>query len=147
MKPSKGNAIWNAHVLTMAAVLLGMTSIANAKPADAGTNDASQVSASVKRDPFWPVGYVPKEVQSQMLKKSSKSSLQIGGNSWREAMKKVVINGVSSRSDSEYYAVINGTIKSVGDTVSVTLGNTTYTWAVDNIKPPGSVKLRRVSVR
>ena len=62
-------------------------------------------------------------------------------------MKKVVINGVSSSADNDYYAVINGEVKSVGDTVSVRMDSSVYTWAVDDIKPPGSVKLRRVSVR
>lgn len=108
-----------------------------------GTNDAQKTAAVVKRDPFWPVGYKPK----QMVQKEQKGKTKIiPGGSWKEAMKNVVINGVSSR-DNEHFAVINGELKSVGDTVSVRLGTSVYTWAVVSIEPPSSVKLRRVSVR
>lgn len=107
-----------------------------------GTNDADIVVTASKRDPFWPVGYVPKELQKKevaVVKKPTES------NDWSGAMKKVVINGVSSRANNEFFAVVNGEVKSVNDTVSVTHGGMTYTWAVASIKPPGSVRLRRVS--
>ncbi len=112
-----------------------------------GTNDAKKKPEAVKRDPFWPVGYTPKNMQSVAEQGASEGGTEAAANSWSAAMKKVVINGVSSRADNEYYAVINGSIKSVGDTVSVRLGNSVYTWAVDGIEPPGSVQLRRLSVR
>ncbi len=108
-----------------------------------GTNNAKKGHAAVKRDPFWPVGYMPISTQNS----SEESSVASTGGSWQKAMKNVVINGVSSSAESEYYAVINGELKSVGDTVSVRLDGSVYTWAVDSIEPPGSVKLRRVSVR
>lgn len=135
---------------TLMALLIvsGITHVAVAastKPTKDGTNDAKKANAAVKRDPFWPVGYVPKNVQTLSPEAGSANVVVAGG--WSEAMKKVVINGVSSRASDEYYAVINGAVKSVGDTVSVRLGTSTYTWAVDGIEPPGSVKLRRVSVR
>ena len=129
-------------------ILLGIAHLAeaaNGKPTQAGTNDAQKASAAVKRDPFWPVGYVPKNVQTRSSATGESKEVVAGG--WSEAMKKIVINGVSSRADNEYCAVINGVVKSVGDTVSVKLGGSVYTWAVDGIEPPGSVKLRRVSVQ
>ena len=107
-----------------------------------GMNDANVKISASKRDPFWPVGYVPKELQKKVeavVKKPTES------NDWSGAMKKVVINGVSSRANNDFFAVVNGEVKSVNDTVSVTHGGMTYTWAVASIKPPGSVKLRRVS--
>jgi len=111
----------------------------------AGTNDARTGGAVEKRDPFWPVGYRPNHiVRNTPLGKIQSSS---SGGTWNEAMKKVVVNGVSSRADNEYFAVINGEVKRVGDTVSVRLGTSVYTWAVDGIEPPVSVQLRRVSVR
>ena len=68
-------------------------------------------------------------------------------SNWKDAMKKVVINGVSSRADDEFFAVINGQVKSIGETVTLKHEGTIYTWAVDSITPPGSVKLRRVSAK
>lgn len=107
-----------------------------------GINDAQVELSASKRDPFWPVGYVPKELQKKVkavVKKPTES------NDWSGAMKKVVINGVSSRANNDFFAVVNGQVKSVNDTVSVSHGGMIYTWAVASIKPPGSVKLRRVS--
>lgn len=122
-------------------LLLSSESFSQTKTSS-GTNDASVIGTAIKRDPFWPVGYVPKELQKKevaVVKKPTES------NDWKGAMKKVVINGVSSRSNNEFFAVVNGEVKSVNDTISVTHGGMTYTWAVAGIKPPGSVKLRRVS--
>ncbi|MDF7809298.1 hypothetical protein P4E94_17770 [Pontiellaceae bacterium B12219] len=108
-----------------------------------GMNDAKTETSAVKRDPFWPVGFVPesqmKDEKAVVVKKPT------GNNDWSGAMKKVVINGVSSRANNEFFAVINGAVKSENDTVSVEHEGTIYTWAVASIKPPGSVKLRRVS--
>ena len=112
-----------------------------------GTNDALEQEAFIKRDPFWPVGYVPKITKSVISKGNSEQGVAKVDNSWNEAMKKVVINGVSSQAQNAYFAVINGQIKSVGDTVTISHGGTIYTWAVDGIEPPSSVKLRRVSAR
>ncbi|MDF7801283.1 hypothetical protein P4C99_17525 [Pontiellaceae bacterium B1224] len=122
-------------------MLLGTESFSQTKTSS-GTNDAQVVTAVSKRDPFWPVGYVPKELQKNSAKEVKKPT---ESNDWNGAMKKVVINGVSSRADNEFFAVVNGEVKSVNDTISVTHDGMTYTWAVASIKPPGSVKLRRVS--
>lgn len=110
-----------------------------------GTNDALTEQAAPKRDPFWPVGYVPESIRRAEAEKNIEAETPVVNNNWNEAMKKVVINGVSSRADNEFFVVINGQVKSVGDTVSLNHEGTIYTWAVDSINPPGSVKLRRVS--
>lgn len=112
-----------------------------------GTNDAPEQKAVIKRDPFWPVGYVPKNITSMVPKGNAEQGAAKVDNSWNEAMKKVEINGVSSRAKNAYCAVINGQVKSVGDTVAINHSGTIYTWAVDGIEPPSSVKLRRVSAR
>jgi hypothetical protein len=123
------------------ALFMSLTSFSQTK-SPGGTNDASIQGTVEKRDPFWPVGYVPERVKQAEVKKTVKPT---GLNDWNGAMKKVVINGVSSRADNEFFAVINNEVKSVNDTISVSHGGITYTWAIASIKPPGSVKLRRVS--
>ena len=111
-----------------------------------GTDDAKKEVSAIKRDPFWPVGYVPESVKAALAAKANPQTVRpTVGNDWNKAMKNVVINGVSSRADNEFFAVVNGQVKSVGDTVTVNYQGTVYTWAVEGIKPPGSVKLRRVS--
>ena len=140
----------NARILgvALAIVLAGTINFAQAQKVSAsGTKDALEQEAVRKRDPFWPVGYMPKITTSVIPIDSSVQSLTKVDNSWNEAMKKVVINGVSSRAKNAYCAVINGQVKSVGDTVTINHGGTIYTWAVDGIEPPSSVKLRRVSAR
>ena len=130
--------------------LLCMAMVAHAATetnAIGGMDDAKKVVTSSKRDPFWPVGYVPEQVVADGQGVVNKPGKPKVNNNWSTAMKEVVINGVSSRSNNEFYAVINGSVKSVGDTVAVNHEGTTYTWAVDSIKPPGSVNLRRVSAR
>lgn len=112
-----------------------------------GADSALNPSITVKRDPFWPVGYIP-----DWIKNAGKSAAVIesgdnGNSDWNAAMKLVVIQGVSSRSGSEFFAVINDQIKSIGEAVSVKYGNNIYSWAVESISPPSSVTLRRVSVK
>jgi hypothetical protein len=116
-------------------------SFSQTKPSS-GTNDANSVATVSKRDPFWPVGFVPKELQK---KDEADVKKPTDSNDWSGAMKKVVINGVSSRGSDDFFAVVNGQVKSISDTVSVVHEGVTYTWEVASIKPPGSVKLRRVS--
>lgn len=124
-------------------LLLCSISISQGKSAG-GTNVALTKKAESKRDPFWPVGYVPERVKEPEVEKIEIKK-PVVSNDWSGAMKKVVINGVSSRANNDFFAVINGGVKSVNDTVSVVHGGVTYTWAIASIKPPGSVKLRRVS--
>lgn len=103
--------------------------------------DAKKICVAPLRDPFWPVGFEPtKKVNVEVIKQQS-----LADKNWNEAMKQVSIQGVSS-SSGEYYAIINAEARRVGESVSVEFGGMRYTWKIDRIAPPGSVKLRRVSV-
>jgi hypothetical protein len=129
-------------------VVLSVASAYSKPNQGSGTNDAKKMEASEKRDPFWPVGYVPERIKNAALTDAQKTAKRLDGSKdWNSAMKQIVINGISSRANDEFIAVINGQIKSVGEHISVTQGGSVFTWAVDSIAPPGSVKLRRVSVK
>ncbi len=106
---------------------------------EAASNDGKE--NAVKRDPFWPVGYVAKGEENSAL--TQRKQGDSGAVDWKKAMKQVVINGVSSRADNDYVAVINSEVRSVGESVSIWYGGAKYTWKVEKITPPGSVKLRR----
>lgn len=112
-----------------------------------GTDLAKTASSTVKRDPFWPVGYTPEWAKDAGKSSQEPVAAGNGNGDWNIAMKQVVIQGVSSSADNDSYAVINGEIKTVGDTVSVKYGSSTYTWAVESITAPSAVQLRRVSVK
>ena len=107
--------------------------------------DHAKVSKVVMRDPFWPVGYTPKWIIEKNAESQNKAVENEGSTDWNKAMERVEIQGVSSRAGNEFYAVINGQIKSAGETVSVMVGSVNYTWMIEDISPPSSVKLRRVS--
>lgn len=108
--------------------------------------DGAKVSAvAAQRDPFWPVGYTPKWIIEKQPKEEGAAVKYKGTIDWNEAMEQVAIQGVSSRSGNEFYAVINAEVKSTGETVSVKIGDVSYTWMIEGISPPSSVKLRRVS--
>jgi len=126
--------------LLLAAGVAGASPGRNTAPAKDGAINAKNSSDVALRDPFWPVGYEPeKPVDVEIVKQQS-----LADRNWNEAMKQVAIQGVSSVS-GEYYAIINTETKRVGESVSVEYGGMRYTWRVDGIAPPGSVKLRRVS--
>ena len=113
-----------------------------------GTNNANKEVVAIARDPFWPVGYQPKRIQGQ--EEIARQQILAGPNSetdWDVAMSQVIINGVSSRGGNEYIAVINNEVKMLGESVSIWFGGTRYTWKVESIAPPGSVKLRRVTAQ
>jgi hypothetical protein len=121
--------------------------LSTAKPSD-GTNNAKKGVVVASRDPFWPVGYRPEQPQDK--KEVARQQILIGKNGttdWNVAMNQVVINGVSSRGGNEYVAIINNEVKTVGESVSVLFRGTHYTWQVESIAPPGSVKLRRISAQ
>ena len=131
-------------ILLVLSIGLASTAYSQSNKSD-GMDDALKEKSVPKRDPFWPVGYVPEgEVK---VDDEQKIVIPVVNNNWNEAMKNVVINGVSSRADHEFFAVINGQVKSVGERVTLKHEGTVYTWAVERITPPGSVKLRRVSAQ
>lgn len=134
------------EITIILASVLGMSGVLNVRSQTnkvSGTNSAI-TSSREQRDPFWPVGFVPKGAVQENEKKKIEHDKN---TNWEKAMTQIAIQGVSSRAGNDFYAVINGQVKSVGETVSVSVSGSLYTWMVDSIAPPRSVKLRRVSVQ
>ncbi|MEI6891707.1 MAG: hypothetical protein V5783_05995 [Pontiella sp.] len=138
---------WNAGTRTLSLLGVGLMlsfECFSQTNINRGTNEAVLMPGVMKRDPFWPVGYVPERfLPDENENRNAKKLTKISG--WAGAMKKVVINGVSSRANNNFFAVINGQIKRVNDTVSIRHGGNTYAWVVVSIQLPSSVQLRRVS--
>ncbi len=112
-----------------------------------GTDDAKVGVVAVQRDPFWPIGYTPKWIVEKKAEGQVKGVETKESIDWNKAMGQITIQGVSSRAGNEFFAVINGQVKSTGETVSVQVGDVNYTWAIEGISPPSSVKLRRISAQ
>ena len=112
-----------------------------------GIDDAKVDIVAVQRDPFWPIGYTPEWIVGKESNGQAKVVEKEESIDWNKAMKQVAIQGVSSRAGNEFFAVINGQVRSTGETVSVQVGEVNYTWAIEGISPPSSVKLLRVSAK
>lgn len=117
-------------------------------------------SLSVRRDPFWPVGYVPRVVEKPPPGAAASSGAMIAPAApvaerpldWNEAKRHVDIRGTSrvgrdkSTGSELYQAVVNGRIVEAGDTVSVSFEGRLYRWRVQAITPAG-VSLTRMDAR
>ena len=114
-------------------------------PRSGGMDDARR-SATLLRDPFWPIGFVPKRVVFEQ--EAGEPVVQVEAETdWSKAMKHIAIQGVSSRSGSEFFAIINGEVKAAGEKVAVVVDDVQYTWVIESISPPHSVRLRRMTVQ
>jgi hypothetical protein len=133
-------------VLLLSAGYAGSGEEGAAAKKTAGTDIALSGPDAPLRDPFWPVGYQPKTAAAQLSKEPARVAAGAGEIDWNAAMEKISIQGVSTRAGNDFYAVINGEVKSEGETVSVEIGTISYTWMIDDIAPPSSVKLRRLTV-
>lgn len=121
-----------------------------------GSDNAAGVSN--ERDPFWPVGYVPRKVQN--YKDKARGNVVTGVEIvpepvktpvWDEAGKKLDIRGISliHERDSKtpkYLAMIAGKLVESGDVVSVRYDDRTYRWKVVGISEEG-VSLQKIDVR
>jgi len=143
MRRSDDSARPRARHLIPVLCLLSVGPVIAGSSDPGGTNDAI-VQDAVRRDPFWPIGYVPEFSTREVI--DPVAAVQSADSSgWDAARKEVDINGVSSRADNQFCAVINGQLMEVGDKLSVNYKGTIYTWEVEDIAASGSVKLRRVT--
>lgn len=147
------NKTVSSRKFSVVAVLLCLVGLqgapyVNAQPVHKGGMEHAVASEAVtQRDPFWPVGYAPKRVVEEKTNGEEAAVEKNGSTDWDKAMKQVSIQGISSRAGSESFAVINGNIKCVGESISIRVDDVNYTWLIESIAPPSSVKLRRLSAQ
>ena len=133
-------------VMVLTGVLAASAVDEATSPVD-GMDDAPTPSSVIQRDPFWPVGFEPKR---SVVTETTDENVTVRveqGTDWNKAMEQVAIQGVSSKAGHESYAIINGQVKSVGETVTIRVGEINYTWMIEGISPPSSVNLRRLSAQ
>ena len=95
---------------------------------------AAGEQGGVLRDPFWPVGFIPKGVAVDGAR-AQKSDEIAGTPQWAEAIKQLSLSGIMNTGQGTYVAIVNGQAVSEGDTISVFFSGRNYTWTVRTITP------------
>jgi len=121
-------------------------------------NPVDALDVTQPRDPFWPVGYVPKripKIKKQGLGKPSTfvetTPEPVRAPLWEEARKKLDIRGISLIHDKnstllKYLAMVAGKLVETGDVVAVRYDERVYRWRVVGISEEG-VSLQKMDVR
>ena len=132
-------------------------------PAAPVSGTATTRVTAVRRDPFWPVGFVPKRTDKALpaAGKGSPTAGNPGGTAsqpapkavdWEEALRHLDIRGISrvardrTSGREAYFAVVNGRIVEEGDTVASSWEGRVYRWRVGQITPNG-VQLSKLDSR
>ncbi len=95
------------------------------------------------RDPFWPVGYFPKDWQAD--NPEEEKQLMTSGSDWDGPAALLHVSG-TSQMGAKTVALINGDLKEVGDSVEVSYGGRIYQWKLKEVKASGKVRLERVDI-
>jgi hypothetical protein len=88
------------------------------------------------RDPFWPVGYQPKD---PMMTTN-------GPPDWSAARAQLKIQNPIT-AGNRVFAMIDGKIVSAGENVTLTYGPYVYTWQVADIQVGKGVKLKPLAIK
>jgi len=142
--------------------LLGLIALLVGWPHLGGGETASPVAPDADRprlrDPFWPVGYVPKKIiKPQVVPTTPDTVKTVIPDSariplWDEARKSLDIRGISMigrdkvTGRSRNLAMIGGRLVEAGDVISVSYENRLYRWKVVEIDRTG-VELQKLDVR
>lgn len=99
-------------------------------PGPAGTEPANEVAAAYTgpRDPFWPVGYVPRPKEDP-----AEQDIEVIPR-YVERWPKLVLRGIILQGKEKYMAVLDGVgIVETGEVVAIERGGLVYRWQIDKI--------------
>jgi hypothetical protein len=127
---------------------------------DPGPGTAPPAVSRMARDPFWPVGYVPRPVVRPGVGRSVQGpaapalvqAVAARPPNWDEARRRLEIKGVSrigrdkTSGREMYFADVNGRIAEEGDIVSTTWDGRVYRWRLTQISAAG-VQLTKLDSR
>jgi len=142
-------------LLSLSVLLAGWPCLSAGEGVSAVVPDADRPPG---RDPFWPVGYVPKKVVKPLVvpTTSEKAKAMIPDSArlplWDEARKTLDIRGISmigrdkETGQPRYLAMIAGRLIEAGDIVASNFENRLYRWKVLEIDKTGVV-LQKLDVR
>ncbi|NQT92128.1 MAG: hypothetical protein HQ559_05150 [Lentisphaerae bacterium] len=122
--------------------LLTVLSVARTCAAEGTSTNAPaapDTSFEVRRDPFWPVGWVPPDFG--MSDDAAAPKLQPASR-WKQALRLLKVTGITEGTD-EYIAVIKGIgVVEEGDVIAVNYQGLIYKWIVRSINGKGIVPER-----
>jgi hypothetical protein len=123
---------------------------ASPTPSPADNSATPNPGVSQKRDPFWPVGYVPRPVPViQPEKKTAPTHAVVlppAGQDWAHALEQVRIQGIVGGRNGKFFATVNGRVVESGDEIAVTFEGSTYRWKIRAISAKG-IATEPLSVR
>ena len=102
-----------------------------------------ELEQELLRDPFWPIGYFPKDWNQ---KKSAGGSAEVPESLWQAAKRGLRISGTSNLG-GKTAAIINGELKAAGDQVEVMYEGKTYQWQIIGIDAKGQVQLKKLGIK
>jgi hypothetical protein len=89
------------------------------------------------RDPFWPVGFVPKSAADlDREKRNGDPASNVPAPKWAEAKATLRIGGYM-KTPSGYTALVNNALVKVGDRLTLTFDGKIYRWTVEAISVSG----------
>ena len=124
----------------------------------AAVGAAEAAPAAPLRDPFWPVGYVPRRPEKPAAVVAARGNTSsavpalvpapppapvVNPVDWDEARRHLEIRGISriardkTSGRAAYFAVVGGRMVEEGDAVNVTWNGHVYRWRVTQIGPAG----------
>ena len=106
----------------------------------ASTNEAPKPPRL--RDPFWRVGYVPREIV-----KAQKQAAAIITENWDDAEQQLNVSAIQPGPSDRIFAIVNGKVLEPGGSISVLYRNFIYTWKVRTISKKDGIKLDRQTAR
>lgn len=129
--------------LAVAVLALSVVSAQQVAPTNVpgGLSDTAAPSNAIPRDPFWPVGYAPKDPEHADPGTGNAGPV-ITEEDWRQAQKRMVTSSVFKSKDAatgsdRFLALINGKVVTPGDTVTVKYRDFTFRFRVTNIASSG----------
>ena len=106
-----------------------------------------------RRDPFWPVGFRPGKVKSSSPGSDTNTVPTnvvpiVESPDWPKAESQLKFTTiVEGQGGKKTFAMVNGQVLSVEETLAATCGNYMYVWTVRSISKETGVKLNRQSAR
>lgn len=127
---------------------------------DAPANSMDEGLPMRLRDPFWPVGYIPRKPEKPLPLETSgddgvkgpEQKVEVRVAAWDQARARLDLRGVSSLGRDKttgkprFVAVMAGRLVEEGDTVSLSFEGQVYRWKVVSLSAAG-VKMVKLDVR
>ena len=110
----------------------------NAAPSETAVKDSVAIDANKElRDPFWPIGYRKKRVDTKLETKP-----EVTIDEWDKARSLIRVGGML-KMGKKYYATINGMMVKAGDVIAIEIDKKKFKFIIHSINMNG-VKFKKI---